>query len=41
VDDVIGFCFALVNTLLWMLIKLRRNTNKGLSYTVGTTEAID
>ena len=37
-DDVLGYRLVL---MLWILIKLRRNTNKRLSYKIGTIETID
>ena len=37
-DDVIGYCLHLMNKMRWILIKLRRNTNKHLSYTIETTD---
>jgi len=40
-DDVIGFYLGLMNEMLWILSNLRRNTNKRLSYTIGTIETID
>jgi len=40
-DDVTGYCLDLMNKMLWILIKLRRNTDKGLSYTIETIKTID